>query len=178
VEIDVKNGQYLVCAVLVDSFYSEEVRSTVRSLAVSGQKKLHWSKETAKRRQRIVKAISEIQCKAIIIRCTYELTRNSERYRRKCLHALYRAIDEFEHLKVIVESRERNQDQADVNHLVSLRNSKEIYKFRVTHLKGREEPLLWLPDIYLGVANSLRHGRQDFYDAVKKNIIADMRIDS
>ncbi|MGH3974929.1 MAG: hypothetical protein ACRDS9_16615 [Pseudonocardiaceae bacterium] len=84
----------------------------------------------------------------------------SERRRRLCLRRLLCELDQAGVAQVVLERRQRRQDQADRQLLSALRSAVRS-GLRMAHAAGTGEPLLWLPDF---VAGAVRRGGHNYLD--------------
>ena len=148
--------KYRVCAVIVHSTDSENIRGMVRPLLLKGQRKFHWTDERKSRRDSFLKAIALAPFKAVIVIDVSAPRRHEERQRRKCLELLYTHLEFHRVNDLVLEARTSTQDQMDIAHIAGLKNSGAYRRIRLTHTRGGDEPLLWIPDVLLGAHNA-RH---------------------
>lgn len=89
----------------------------------------------------------------------------SERRRRLCLRRLLCELDQAGVVQVILERRQRRQDQADSQLLSALRAAKAVSNgLHMEHAAGTGEPLLWLPDFVAGAAGAAYRGAHSYLD--------------
>ncbi len=82
-----------------------------------------------------------------------------ERRRRKCLERLLHELEARSILDVVLESRGRADDRRDIQMLNALRGQHYLStSIRLTHVVGRYEPMLWIPDAVCGAVTSARIG--------------------
>ncbi|WP_454116069.1 hypothetical protein [Microbacterium aurum] len=86
----VDRQEYLIGAALIPVTACDEVRTQVRTLALPGQIKLHWTDEQDSRRRTIVKRLSEIAPMTVVVTHLSERVKKNERCRRKCLASIHR----------------------------------------------------------------------------------------
>lgn len=166
--------EYLICAALIEVDSAQEIREQLLPLKMKGQIKLHWSDEDQARRRKIVSVIAELQPMSAVVTHMSQPQRKTERFRRKCLETIYYELHSMGVQDVVCESRMPSQDKTDVAHLLKLRNQKIIPpEFDITHCRGGDDPLLWLPDIFLGAINANHTGNSEYYDALKNLIVYD-----
>ncbi|MDN6537667.1 MAG: hypothetical protein L0K73_12820 [Corynebacterium variabile] len=158
--------EYLVCATIIDVDAAERIREKLSSLRLPGQVKLHWTAESDKRRRRIIAVIAGLEVAQVLIAHRSETAPRTERYRRKCLEQLYFELQQMEILDVILESRRPGQNTKDLEHIVALQNRGQATGIRLSHVRGGEEPLLWIPDAVLGAFNTRFFGQDEFWSAV------------
>lgn len=164
--------EYLICAAVIPMEAAEEIRETLLPLRMKGQIKLHWSDEAESRRRKIVSAIAEIEPMSAVVTHTSQPQRKTERFRRKCLETIYYELSSMGIRQVTCESRMASQDKADVAHLLKLRSQKILGpEFDIAHRRGGDDPLLWIPDIFLGAINAHHAGNNEYYEALKGFLI-------
>jgi hypothetical protein len=66
--------------------------------------------------------------------------------------------------QVVLEERQRRQDDADMQLLSVLRAAKIVGGLRIRHTSGTDEPLLWLPDFVAGATGAARRGEVRYLD--------------
>ncbi|HJG45477.1 MAG TPA: hypothetical protein K8V62_03700, partial [Corynebacterium variabile] len=59
--------EYLVCAAIIDSSDAESTREILRPLLLPGQRKLHWTDESDRRRREIVGVVAGLDAMQVII---------------------------------------------------------------------------------------------------------------
>lgn len=107
---------------------------------------------------------------------TSQPQRKTERFRRKCLETIYYELSNMGVRDVVCESRMAKQDKDDVAHLLKLRNQRVLGpEFDITHCRGGDDPLLWIPDIFLGAINASHAGNDEYYEALKDFFIYDSK---
>lgn len=167
--------EYLVCAAIVASKAFDESRAVLESLRLKGQVKVHWTDESLKRRRQIVETIAELDSVSAIVTHLDTRRRKVERYRRKCLEAMYHQLLSMKVTHATLESRSTAQDRSDLAHIVSLQGQGLDSRLRITHKRGGDEPLLWIPDAILGAVNAHRDGDSSYFGVLRDMIIVDVR---
>lgn len=168
--------EYLVCAAVLQSEHLDDLREQLLPLRLKGQIKLHWSDESEQRRKKIVAAVSGMQQMSAIVSHMSQPQKKTERFRRKCLETLYYELAAMGIGELVCESRSDSLNKKDLQHISLLRNQKAVAKeFRITHCLGGDDPLLWLPDIFLGAVNAKHRGDSSYYDALKGFLIVERR---
>jgi hypothetical protein len=169
-----EHQEYLVCAAIVPVDQAEQIRDELSPLRLKGQIKLHWTDESELRRKKIVAAVSELAPLTAVVTHLSKRQNKTERFRRKCLETIYYELAGMGVKEVTCEARMASQDKQDVAHLVALRNQKRVAPdFTIQHCRGGDDPLLWLPDIFLGAINSKHLGDDWYYDALKDFLIVE-----
>lgn len=167
-----KNRQdYMVCAAIIDSVNSDAIRTELLPLRLPGQIKLHWTDERESRRRTIVKTLSTIDSMQAVITHRSEISKKTERYRRKCLENMYFELSNMGVQQVVLESRQVAQNKKDIEHIVALQGRGEASKIRIVHIRGGDEPLLWIPDIFLGAINSSYLGNDLYWKQLQDRVV-------
>ncbi|MCC4247765.1 hypothetical protein [Microbacterium testaceum] len=167
--------EYLVGAALIPLESCDEIREHLRTLALPGQIKLHWTDESEPRRRTIVKRISELAPMTMVVTHLSERVKKNERCRRKCLEALYHEMVGMEVFDLLLEHRSDTQNKQDLGHLVALRSRGLDPRLRIDHQRGGDEPLLWIADILLGAINAAELGYPAHLEALQETIVVQRR---
>lgn len=149
----------------------DAIREELRPLLLPGQIKLHWTDERESRRRRIVSAIASLEPMNFIVAHLSERQAKTERFRRKCLETLYYELAVHEVYPVTLESRGSSQDKKDRAHIVALQGQGLNRGVRIQHLRGGDEPLLWIADAVLGSLNSAYLGEPSHFEALQDTIM-------
>ncbi|MCJ1708861.1 hypothetical protein [Microbacterium sp. VKM Ac-2923] len=163
--------EYLIGAALIPLEKCAEIREQLRSLALPGQVKLHWTDESESRRRTIVSRISELGPVTVVVTHLSERVKKNERCRRKCLEALYHDMVNMEVFDLVLEDRSASQNKQDLGHLVALRTQGLDKRLRVDHQRGGDEPLLWIADVLLGAINAAELGQPAHLHALGETLI-------
>lgn len=163
--------EYMVCAAIIDVHDLEKVRSVLRPLLLPGQIKLHWTDERSSRRRKIVETLSGIDSIQAIITHRSEASRKTERYRRKCLEQLYFELPQMQVHQVTLESRQKDQNRKDIEHIVALQGQGQSPGIRLQHVRGGDDPLLWIPDAVLGALNSMHLGDEQYWEKLHDKVV-------
>lgn len=168
--------EYLICAAVIPLESADEIRDRLLPLRMKGQVKVHWTDESESRRRKIVSAIAELEPMSAIVTHTSQPQKKTERFRRKCLETIYYKLSSMGVQKVICESRMQKQDKDDVAHLLKLRNQRVLApEFDIDHCRAGDDPLLWLPDVFLGAVNAKHAGNDEYYKALQEFVIYDAK---
>lgn len=89
--------------------------------------------------------------------------RRQERARAKCLSALIHELYGYGVEKLILEARETELNQADIRTTAGVRQHDlpKGAQFRVEHVPGAHEPLLWAADVIAGTCRASREGHHE-----------------
>ncbi|GAA4795715.1 hypothetical protein [Corynebacterium canis] len=167
-----ESQEYLICATILERAQFEQLRNQLLPLLLPGQIKLHRTDESAPRRRSIVKTISEIESIQVIVTNSSEKSKKTERYRRKCLERLYYELVELKVYHLTLESRQEAQNRKDIKHLAALQSSGVYRGLRISHARGGDDPLLWIPDVVLGALNATKQGNPEYWDLLKGNVLS------
>jgi hypothetical protein len=150
---------YVLAAVIADPDACQPTRDTLRRLARSPRRRIHWRDEEAADRMKAVNVIAAANVDQIVVVGTPLDPRKQERARRKCRERItYHFTAETGLETVRVESRTESLNQADRAMFAALRGSHVLggtlrYEFALPSL----DPMLWAADVVAGaVAASYR----------------------
>jgi hypothetical protein len=167
--------EYLIGAALIPADKCDTLRDAIRPLLLPGQIKLHWTDESESRRRTIIAHLCELEPMNVVIAHLSARQKKTERFRRKCLGDFYSEMVEMGVNDVTLESRSPQQDKRDRAHIVGLQNSGLPKSVRITHLRGGDEPLLWIADAVLGAINSDFLGETSHLVALSKTFVVRRR---
>lgn len=163
--------EYMVCAAIVDTNDAEMVREALYPLRLPGQVKLHWTDESDSRRRAIVEKIASIDSMQVIVTHRSAPSRKTERFRRKCLEQMYYELSDMQIQAVTLESRQEAQNKKDREHIVALQGQGQCVGLRIQHVRGGDDPLLWIPGAVLGALNSTRLGNDRFWEPIQGKLL-------
>lgn len=159
------DSTYTFGACLIEQRHMEHAREQMRSLLLPGQKKVHWTKESDKRRFAISDVVAGISMERIAIVREGSSHERHERQRRLCLAPMLRLIDAREVTAAWFESRNHRDDARDDVVVSALRSRFDLgAHLRVNHVFGSNEPLLWIADAICGAVEADRRGNSRFAD--------------
>lgn len=157
-------GWYLLAAVVVEDRVHVMVRDTTIRLR-KGAPKVHWWLESDARRVVLTDHLRSVGGKHLVVVRSRLADEKDERSRRKCLDALFVALEAAGVDHAVFEARERRQNERDRAALDFLRRSKRLRgQLKIDHRPGPTEPLLWLADILAGVVRTDRAGDTTYSD--------------
>lgn len=150
---------YILAAAIYDSESSLDASPTMKALLLPGQSKVHWHDEDDRRRLRLVHEVARLDGIGLIIVRNGLPGEKDERRRRLCSERMYYELQQNGVQHAVFESRGPADDRRDRTHLDTLKARKQIGgPFRIDHVAGRLEPLLWVPDILCGAMSQARTG--------------------
>ncbi len=165
-----KRQSYLIAAVFIKEGQQEEIRLQLERLLLPGQIKLHWTDESLKRRRKLCKAVASICPLTVIIEHVAVPQKKTERFRRKCLEHLYATIGQESIASITMETCTPHQNMKDIEHFRYFCGHIFPQELRVEHVRGGDEPLLWIPDIVLGAVNAAALGDASFLSTISHAI--------
>lgn len=146
VDESIRGGRYLLCVVVVDPMRAGQLRRTVRHLLLPGQRKLHFKKESPRRRRELLVALAELEVDATVYECSSRMGREQGVARSLCMARVVRDLqDRGVAVALLIESRD-GLDADDRTTIRSVRRAAPPLSFE--HLLPNEDPLLWLPDCF------------------------------
>ena len=151
--------EYLIGAAIVTAGDCDEIREALRHLRLPGQIKPHWTDESDRRRRTITETIADLGSMHVVVAHLSGRNRKTERHRRKCLETLYYELGEADVLA----------------HIVSLQNQGWHRGLRISHCRGGDDPLLWIPDAVLGAVNASFSGDVSYIDVLRGSILIEKR---
>jgi hypothetical protein len=158
-------GVYLLAAAVITVDHLDTARTTIEALRLRGQRKLHWRDENDNRRMLSIKTIATLPALHVVVVRAAADECSERRRRRLCLRRLLCELDQAGVVQVILERRQRRQDQADSQLLSALRAAKAVSSgLHMEHAAGTGEPLLWLPDFVAGAAGAAYRGAHSYLD--------------
>lgn len=171
-------GTYILAAAVIEIPREDDVRALMRGMRLPGQAKLHWRDEQHGRRSSIAKAVAASPTEhVVVVRSVPEdLGCSRERARRKCFEALMWELTGLAVDHVVFESRGKADDKRDARMLDAMRRTHALQgRIRLDHVRGREEPLLWVPDAVCGTISDMRCGTVEHYSHIEsKTTIIDV----
>ncbi|MFV0460699.1 MAG: hypothetical protein ACK5MT_18225 [Actinomycetales bacterium] len=152
-------GTYVLAAAIGCSEDEPVIREQISRLRMPGQVKLHWRDENTKRRSTIAQAIAGYKLEHLVVVRAGRVDDRPERRRRKCLERLLYELEAKAVTDIALESRGPADDRRDIQMLNALRGQRYLSTaIRLTHVVGRLEPMLWIPDAVCGAVTSARTG--------------------
>lgn len=153
-------GAYIMAAAITTANQVDDVCAAIAGLRLSGQVKLHWRDERARRQRAIAKTIATLDVEHMVVVTSPHSDRSvPERRRRLTMEILLPSLAELGVNQIIFESRGASDDKRDRVMLNHLRQQRIVEtSLRIDHRVGRTEPLLWVPDALCGIVSASRCG--------------------
>ena len=134
---------YLTCAVLVNPKDVAISRTELRGMLLSGQRRLHFTKEKPQRRRSLLVEMTKLPVRAWL----YSSTAKEPQARQRCIAALLRDLTPINGERLVIEHREASQDAKEGRQIATaIRQGEAPADLSYDHLGGHEEPLLWIAD--------------------------------
>lgn len=136
-----RRSSYHVCAAVIANGDVTDLRRTVRSFCLPGQRRWHFTHERPSRRQQIIDALIQTgQITALI----YHGTGHDVTIRSESLERMVRPLLQYNVNRLIIESRQ-GRDHRDRQVLIEqLRHTGAAIAYE--HMPPHHEPLLWVAD--------------------------------
>ncbi|MGC4959708.1 hypothetical protein ACLQ2P_41480 [Actinomadura citrea] len=167
-------GFYIIAAAIIESAAVESAREAMRRLrGARATPKAHWTEMDRRERERAAQAVAGIGGLHVVAVGSPVPARRQERARRKCLTELVVELHGFQVNHLCMEARQSQLNQRDVEtvqHVRRFRLSKET-RFRIDHVAGASEPLLWVADVVAGACRAERLGQGAYREALGDTVM-------
>ncbi|MDR2703398.1 MAG: hypothetical protein LBB58_03550 [Cellulomonadaceae bacterium] len=162
---------YIMGAVIIPDDRVGDARALLSAFGETGFRKFHWIDADTKEKDAITNAIVNSGIVGVAIVRLSDADERAERRRRKCFRWLTVALREKHCYQLTLESRSPKQDFYDFQMLSAMRSSAEIdSRFRLDHVRGKDDPLLWAADALCGAVVAERHGDPSWLDTLKAEV--------
>jgi len=142
IDESVRGRNYGLCATLVPGHGLAAARSHMRSLLISGQRRLHFASESPRRRKVLLQDIAKIPCQSMI-----HMAVGGEQVeaRAAALESLMVELVDRSVERIVLDARQGqdHRDRAVIARALGLDAGRDI---QYQHLSSASEPLLWIPD--------------------------------
>ena len=148
---------YMLGATVINGEYDRALNA-LAELKPPTASKLHWRDMGHKAQRKSLEIIS-----ALDLSCTVAIARplnskKQERARRKCLEKLIVSLEEAGGRSLILETRDNDLDQRDIDFVKGAKASMRIGSLSVAHANAKSCPQLWIPDQLIGaMGDTLTH---------------------
>lgn len=172
-------GYYVVANAIVDRDQWEEARQTMNALR-GGRRvgKTHWTEMDTLQRKQASDAVAAIEGLHIIAVGTPVPPRRQERARARCLERLVSELHGYGVENLIMEARAPALNKRDVRTVIGARYALPTgTRFTIEHVKGAEEPLLWVVDVLAGAVRAGHEGNE-IYQSILAERIYEIDVDT
>ncbi len=138
----VRGQAYMMCVTSVAFSKVKDVRKRLRALTLPGQRRLHFSAESNRRRRGLLRDMGGLGTGSVIYVARH---RDQVAARAAILTAVVGDLLEQGTTRFVLESR-ANQDQRDRSIISRAIGSGGSMPFTYAHSEANGEPLLWVPD--------------------------------
>ena len=136
-----QRGSYLICAALVSPGDLASVRTELRALLLSGQRRLHFAQERTQRRRSLLTSMSKLPIQVRI----YSSTAKEPVARARAIEALLFDLIALDGRRLVIERRETSQDGRERRQIATaVASGTAPPTISYDHMAGHEEPLLWV----------------------------------
>jgi hypothetical protein len=159
-----KRDGYLMVGVVIDAAHVNAVRTTMKSLLLPGQERIHFKSESDNRRRFILGVMRTTHFVAFVAKAMAATDEHSGR--QLCLKALLQAGQSCKVRRLCIEQEvaSRRRDELTLREFNGSRSTSSAVSY--TWLAARQEPLLWIAD---ALAWTVTRGGQ-WYELVSGNV--------
>lgn len=147
---EVKSKRFILCAVTCDISKRNLIYQTLSDLRLPGQTRIHFVDESDRRRKQILGAISKLPIK---VQFFVAPDQSDAVARERALGELIMCLPNRGNVEILIEQDENfiRRDRAVIQR--GLFQIGRLDQVAYRHVLARQEPLVWLPDVYAWVAN-------------------------
>ncbi len=142
------DGYYRLTAVRVHARDIASVGRAIRSLVLRGQRRLHLTDESDRRKRLILGRLAALPVEVSVYTTPYNRRTSDQPARDRCLHALALDVDRHRVAVVVLDSRGPHRDRLDRLALAAVLDTAGLDHVTYTHRGSRDDPLLALPDAF------------------------------
>ncbi|MFJ2406624.1 hypothetical protein ACIOUE_35595 [Streptomyces xanthochromogenes] len=166
-------GFYIIAAAVIPDEAQQHVRDEMMNLqARHSSTKLHWTKADRPQRGQLVRAVAALEGLHIVAVGAPVRPRRQERARAHCLNLLVCELHGFGVEHLFMESRDPVLNARDVATVQQARYGlPKGDRFRLDHLPGAAEPLLWVADIVAGAVRAEKLGDPTYREVLGERVI-------
>jgi hypothetical protein len=136
---------------------------------LKGQHKVHWHNESDKRRRQITEFIALLPLEHMVIIRNGHPDDRPERRRRHAMECLLYELDQADVRQIAFEARDSRNDNRDREMLNAIRSRRVVsLDLRISHVGGRDDPMLWVADALCGVTVKQRTGDKTYLESIQK----------
>jgi hypothetical protein len=163
---DAVHGFYVLAAAVIEPGARGRAREAMLGLRGARKStKLHWNEMDRHQQAMAAKTVASLEGFHVVTVGTPVPRRRQERARAMCLMSLVRELHDFGVGELVMEGRTPELDQRDISTVVGARYTlPRGAVFRVEHLPGAGEPILWAADIVAGAVRAAKQDRGDLLE--------------
>lgn len=167
------DGFYIIAAAVIEAAAIEQARELMMQLrGARATSKAHWTQMGSREREYAAKAVAGIGGLHVVAVGSPVPIRKQERARRKCLTELVVELHSFEVGHLYMEAREPQLNARDVKTIQYARfKLPKGTRFRIDHVPGGTEPLLWVADVVAGACRAERLGQGIYREALGETVM-------
>ncbi|AOP51686.1 hypothetical protein SL103_34265 [Streptomyces lydicus] len=161
-------GFYVIAAAVVDSDALQDARELMQSLrGRRNTAKSHWTEMDARQKVRAAQCVAGIDGVHVVTIGSPVPPRKQERARSKCLSRLVAELYSLGVDRLFMEAREAQLNKRDIQTVQSARFVlPKGADFRIEHVHGGQEPLLWVADVVAGACRARQLGEDAYWAAL------------
>ncbi|MBB3053545.1 hypothetical protein FHS23_004599 [Prauserella isguenensis] len=174
-------GYYVLAAAMFEPADEDEVREVLQRLRGPrrGGGKLHWNEMNQSQQHRAAKEIGALEGFHVVAVGAPVPYKRQERARAMCLRTLLLELHSYGAERLIMESRSKELNARDVKAVVGARYQlPKGTSFRVEHVPGPNEPLLWAADVVAGAVRASREDESAPFRAVLEHCVYEISVDT
>ncbi|MFF4828237.1 hypothetical protein ACFY20_35730 [Streptomyces sp. NPDC001312] len=166
-------GFYIIAAAVIPDDAQEYVREEMLRLqARHSSTKVHWTKADDAQRGQLSRAVAALDGLHVVAVGAPVRPRRQERARAHCLNLLVCELHGFGVRHLFMEARDPVLNARDVATVQQARYAlPKDAGFRLDHLPGVVEPLLWVADIVAGAVRAEKLGDPQYRDILGERVI-------
>lgn len=167
------SGYYVMAAACFEPGVCDQAREAVTELRSGhGVVKAHWTEMTRAYREQAAKALAAVEGIHIVTVGSPVPRRRQERARARCLERLIIELHGFGITSLVIEAREPQLNRRDIETVKGARYRllPKGSNFRVDHVLGPAEPLLWIADIVAGAVRAEQEGDSQYREILGDRI--------
>ncbi|RSN37699.1 hypothetical protein DL990_01310 [Amycolatopsis sp. WAC 01416] len=162
---DDDGGFYVLAAAVLPVERHAELRKVMVGMRAERTGKLHWNVLADVQKRAVVKQVADFEELHLVAVGTPVPVRRQERGRSLCMQRLVMELHLLDVSLLVAEGRTVQLDARDVRTVQQCRFSlPRGAAFRIRHVRGADEPLLWIPDIVAGAVRARRQGAPGYAD--------------
>nr|WP_255375877.1 hypothetical protein [Saccharomonospora sp. CUA-673] len=141
--------------------------------------KLHWNEMNESQKHRAAKEIGGLEGFHVVAVGAPVPQQRQERARARCLSTLLFELHSYGAERLIMESRSKELNARDVKAFVGARYQlPKGTSFRVEHVPGPDEPLLWAADVVAGAVRASREDESAPFRAALEHCVYEVSVDT